>query len=330
MLLLLQAGADVHATTSSIGQYMGSTALHIAAGYGGVEVTQLLLRRGASINRETDTGATALTLALEKRQTAVVQLLLNQGAAVSAVTLLYAAEHATPEGVLLVLGALDPAADASVLCNACRSAAAASCMENAVVLLKQLCLVDPAAVKLVVSGLPQLQDVAAACVARLVAETKNVTEQQQRLDQQRRQVAAERLAAQQLLFATAGMQQQIAAERPAAQQLLVAAAGMQRQAAAERQAAQQLLVAAVAMQRQAAVERQAAQQLLVAAAAMQRQVATEGQAVKERADVEASVPEQRGRGSWALARGCLWHSVLQTAAMVLLVVWLGLLPVLVK
>jgi ankyrin repeat protein len=303
MLLLLQAGADVHATTSSIGQYMGSTALHIAAAYGGVEVTQLLLHRGASINRETDTGDTALTLALGHRQTAVVQLLLNQGAAVSADTLLLAARHAaTPEGVLLVMGALDPAADASVLSNACRSAAAASRMENVVVLLKQLCLVDRAAMRLVVRDLPQPRDAAAACVDRLVAETKNVTEQQQRLGQQQREVTAQRLAAQQLLLAIAGTQQQIAAERQAAQQLLVATAGMQRQAA---------------------TERQAAQHLLVATAGMQQQVATEGQALRKRADVEASVPEQRGRG-WALARECLWRSVL-TTAVVLLVVWLSLL-----
>jgi hypothetical protein len=271
--LLLQAGADVHAKTSSTGQTAlhlaadaeaagiidtsmvqmlldhgasvnctstnGSTPLHVAAAQGKVEMVQLLLRRGAIISRETDTGATALTAALTKQHTSVVQLLLNEGAAVSADTLLCAAEQSDSEGVLLVVAALGPAADASVLSNACRSAAAASRMDNVAVLLKQLCLVDPEARRLVVRDLSQPHGAVAACVARLVAETKSVTEQQQRLDQQQRQVAAERLAVQQLVLAAAGMQRQVAAERQAVQQLVVAAAGMQRQVAAERQASRQ-------------------------------------------------------------------------------------------
>jgi hypothetical protein len=239
--MLLDRGVSVNSTGTN-----GYTPLHAAAAHGRVEALQLLLRCGASINRATHAGATALTLALVERHTAVVQLLLNQGAVVSADTLLLAAGRATPEGLLLVLGALGPAADASVLTSACRSAAAAKCMENAVVLLKQLCLIDPAAVRLVVGDLPQLHEAGAACVARLVADTKNVTEEQQRLDQQQREVTAQRLAMQQLAFAAAGAQRQAAAERQAAQQLSVAAAGMQQQAATERQAVQQLVVAAAA------------------------------------------------------------------------------------
>jgi ankyrin repeat protein len=245
--LLLQAGADVHAKTSSTGQTAvhmaaiaeaaglndtamvqmlldhgasvnctgneGSTPLHIAAALGKVAMVQLLLRRGASINKATDTGATALTAALYRHRPAVVQLLLSKGAAVSADTLRYAAEQSDAKGVLLVVGALGPAADASVLSDACRSAAAASRMENVAVLLKQLCLVDDEAMKLVVTDLPQPQDAAAACVAMWLADTKSVTEQKQRLDQQQREVAAERLAVQQMVVATAGMQRQVAAER---------------------------------------------------------------------------------------------------------------------
>jgi hypothetical protein len=162
--------------------------------------------------------------------------------------------------LLLMVAALGPAADASVLSDACRAAAAASRSENVAVLLKQLCLVDPAAVRLVVSDLSNLQDAAAACVAGWLAETKSVAEQQQRLNEQQRQVAAERLAVQQLVIAAAGMQQQAAAERQAAQELVAAAAGMQQQAAAERQAAQELVAAAAGMQQQAISEQQVQKQ----------------------------------------------------------------------
>jgi hypothetical protein len=206
--ILLHAGADVDAKTASDSR----RALHLAALQGEVHMVELLLRHGASINRGTATGATALTEALSQlgcwsaEHLAVVQLLLNKGAAVSADTLLYAAEQSDSEGVLLLVGALGPAADASVLSDACRSAAAASHMENTAVLLKQLCMVDLEAKKLVVSGLSQPQDAAAACVAVWIAETRDATEQQQRLQQQQRQVAAERLAVQQLVVATAGIE----------------------------------------------------------------------------------------------------------------------------
>jgi hypothetical protein len=93
-------------------------------------------------------------------------------------------------------------------------------MGNAV-LLKQLCLVDPAALRLADCGLSQPQDAAAACVARWLAETKSTAEQQQLLHQQQLQVLAERLAVQQLVLASARMQQQVATEQQAVQQLVV-------------------------------------------------------------------------------------------------------------
>jgi hypothetical protein len=232
----LDKGASVNCPTNDDGRMP----LHTAAALGTVEMVQLLLRRGASINRKTDTGATALTTALSKQYSEVVRLLLNNGAAVSVGILEFAAQQAVPEDVLLVVAALGPAADADVLSNACESAAQASRMENVAVLLKQLCSVDPAAMQRVFEGLWHTQDVAAACVTRWLVEAKSVTEQQQQqLNQQQRQFAAEPLAV---------------------QQLVVAAAGMHRQAPTERQMCGQ------------------------------------------HADVEASVPEARRRGSWARAR----------------------------
>jgi ankyrin repeat protein len=213
--LLLQAGADVEARASRASE----TPLHCAAWTGRVEASKLLLCHGADINVATGRGLQALTYALNKRHTPLVQLLLlNKGAAVSADILRYAAEHGAPEGVLLVVAALGPAADAAMLSNASKLAAVAGCTENAAVLLKQLCLVDPAAVEGVVRNLPQLAGVAAACVARWLAETRSMVEQQQRLDEQQRSIAAERLAVQQLLVAVAGTQQRVAAERQALEQ----------------------------------------------------------------------------------------------------------------
>jgi hypothetical protein len=208
--LLLQAGADIEARGSS----NSFTPLHCAAGAGRVEATKLLLRYGADINAASGRGSTALAYALRGRHTAVVQLLLNKGAAVSAGTLLFAAESAAPEGVLLVVADLGPAADSGVLGNACKAAAVAGCTENAAVLLKQLCMVfDPAAVEGVMSDLQQPAAAAAACVARWLAETRSMVEQQQRLDHQQRSIAAERLAVQQLVVAAAGTQRRVAAER---------------------------------------------------------------------------------------------------------------------
>jgi hypothetical protein len=213
MQTLIDHGAAVNSISSN-----GRTPLHLAAAEGKVETVQLLLCRGALINRETTTGATALTAALSQRHSAVVQLLLNKGAAVSADTLRQTARQSDSEGVQLVVAALGPAADATVLSDACRSAAAVGRVQTLAVLLKQLGLVDRAAVKLVVRGLRQPEVAAAACIAEWVAETKSITEQQQRLDQQQRQVAAERLAVQQLVVATAGMQRQVATERQALRQ----------------------------------------------------------------------------------------------------------------
>jgi hypothetical protein len=85
-------------------------------------------------------------------------------------------------------------------------------MENLAVLLKQLCLVDPAAVEGVVSGLQQPSVAAAACVARWLAETRSI------LDQQQRSITAERLAVQHLVVAAAGAQRRAAADRQALEQ----------------------------------------------------------------------------------------------------------------
>jgi hypothetical protein len=188
--LLLDHGVFVNCSSTE-----GRTPLHVAAAQGNVETLQLLLRCGASINRETNTGE--------------------------------------------LWGLKQMLADASVLSDACRSAAAASRIDNVALLLKQLGLVDPAAMQRVVRRLRQPHDAAEACIARWIAETKSMDDQQQRLDAQQRQAVAQWLAAQQLVVAVAGMQLQVAAERQAVQQLVVAAADMQRQAAAERQASRQ-------------------------------------------------------------------------------------------
>jgi hypothetical protein len=178
-----------------------------------------------------------LTIALLERHMAVVQLLLNKDAAVSADTLLYAARAADAQGVLLVVAALGPAADTRMLRLACKAAfashavavnadAAVRRLENVAVLLKQLCLVDPAAVEGVVSGLQQPEVAAAACVARWLAETRSIVEQQQQqLDEQQRTVVAERLAAQQLVVAAAGTQRRAAAEQQALEQRVDDVAG---------------------------------------------------------------------------------------------------------
>jgi hypothetical protein len=77
-LLLLQAGAKVEARASSY-RY---TPLHCAAIAGRVEATKLLLSYGADINAATCGGFTALVhlaCALDQQHTAMVQLLLDKG-----------------------------------------------------------------------------------------------------------------------------------------------------------------------------------------------------------------------------------------------------------
>jgi ankyrin repeat protein len=120
--MLLEHGASVNCTG-----HEGLTPLHMAAALGNVEAVGFLLGHGASINRETEAGYTALIAALSENQSAVAQLLLDKGAAVDAEILQWAAEQSdVDQGVLLVVTAPGPAADAGAFSNLCRSAAAAS------------------------------------------------------------------------------------------------------------------------------------------------------------------------------------------------------------
>jgi ankyrin repeat protein len=73
--LLLKQRADVNAPTLD-----GSTALHWAAHWGDVEMTDLLIRAGADVNRKDDLGVTPLSLATVTSQPAVVERLLAAGA----------------------------------------------------------------------------------------------------------------------------------------------------------------------------------------------------------------------------------------------------------
>ena len=78
--LLLDAGADIEHQ-----HYLGHTALHSAAVGGQVDMTALLLQRGANpqrVSRKFDpSGLTALQMAKSRKHEQVVQLLLEFGAA---------------------------------------------------------------------------------------------------------------------------------------------------------------------------------------------------------------------------------------------------------
>jgi hypothetical protein len=100
--------------------------------------------------------------------------------------------------------------------------------EVAAVLLKQLCFIDPAAVEGAVQELQQPEAAAAACGSSWLAETMCLAKERQQLDQQRRSLAAERAALQQLCVAVAGMARSVAGERQAMQQLAIDVAKMQR------------------------------------------------------------------------------------------------------
>ena len=74
---LAQAGADVNAC----GGVTGSTALHMAARRGHVEVARALLDSGAALNARDRKGDTPLQRAINCRKNGVSQLLLERGLA---------------------------------------------------------------------------------------------------------------------------------------------------------------------------------------------------------------------------------------------------------
>jgi ankyrin repeat protein len=73
--LLLEHGADVNARGND-----NSTALHIAAQYGRVNVVDELLEHGANVGAEDDEGRTALQVASSRGRVEIVRLLSERGA----------------------------------------------------------------------------------------------------------------------------------------------------------------------------------------------------------------------------------------------------------
>jgi ankyrin repeat protein len=72
--LLLERGANLGARYEG-----GTTALHLAAELGRVDLLALLLGRGAALNARTDDGATPLAIAVRLNRTAAAELLRSRG-----------------------------------------------------------------------------------------------------------------------------------------------------------------------------------------------------------------------------------------------------------
>lgn len=120
--MLLKAGADPDAASSSAIGGSGQTVLHVLAQRGWDEGVELLLRHGADVNAETDDGITPLMIAAGAGSDPCVKSLVDAGADVNAVdsdgdsVLYYAASNGQKSTVskLLALGAdADPRAGAS-------------------------------------------------------------------------------------------------------------------------------------------------------------------------------------------------------------------------
>ncbi len=74
--LLIEGGADVNTQRGGKGwPRAGWTALHYAAGYGMIEMIELLLAYGADLNTLDDDGRTPLAVAIEEKQEQAVELL---------------------------------------------------------------------------------------------------------------------------------------------------------------------------------------------------------------------------------------------------------------
>lgn len=79
--VLVAAGADVTPKRGGTGwPRAGWTALHYCAGYGFVELAEVLIKRGADIDALDDEAKTSFRVALESDQTGVADLLRNSGA----------------------------------------------------------------------------------------------------------------------------------------------------------------------------------------------------------------------------------------------------------
>ena len=81
---LLDAGADLHAISSNA---TANTPLHAAiAGRNDLATVELLVRRGADVNRASEGGYTPLHIAASRGAMPVIELLLGAGAAVGTLT----------------------------------------------------------------------------------------------------------------------------------------------------------------------------------------------------------------------------------------------------
>jgi ankyrin repeat protein len=81
-LLLVDKGADIHAPVrhGSLASFVGSTPLHLAAGWGCLRTASRLLEKGARIDAIRDSGETPLHVALQGKHEDLAVLLISKGA----------------------------------------------------------------------------------------------------------------------------------------------------------------------------------------------------------------------------------------------------------